>query len=211
MIQRFTASNYKNYCDRLAETNKKIQKIIKTFGYPLFSPRSAEFDGLVRIILEQQVSVASALAVYKKLKALINPVTPEKLICLEEGDFKSCGFSRQKTRYVKILANEILEKRLDLTKISTLPDTEVKEKLITVKGIGNWTCDVYLLFCLNRLDVFPIGDLALVKSMVENQLIDKNPSKTEIQKVSERHKPLRSILAIVLWHAYIAKRKLISL
>jgi 3-methyladenine DNA glycosylase/8-oxoguanine DNA glycosylase len=124
MIERFTASNYKEYCDRLAATDKKIQKIIKTFGYPLFLPRSAKFDGLVQIILEQQVSLASALAIYKKLK-------------------------------------------------------------------------------------FPIGDLALVKSMVENQLIDKSPSKEEIQRVAEQHKPLRSIFAMILWHAYIVKRNMI--
>lgn len=208
MIQRFTASNYKDYCDRLAASDKNIQKIIKTFGYPLFSPRPPGFDGLVRIILEQQVSLASALAVYKKLKSLIDPVTPEKLIRLEESDFKRCGFSRQKARYVKILADEILKKRLDLTIISTLPDTEVREKLIAVKGIGNWTCDVYLVFCLNRLDIFPNGDLALIKSMVENQLICAKPSKAEIQRVSKLYKPLRSILAIILWHAYIIKRGL---
>lgn len=208
MIQRFTASNYKDYCDRLAATDKNIQKIIKTFGYPIFSPRPGGFDGLVRIILEQQVSLRSALAVYKKLKSLIDPVTPEKLIRLEESDFKSCGFSRQKTNYVKILADEILGKRLDLSVMSTLPEKVVREKLIAVKGIGNWTCDVYLLFCLNRLDIFPIGDLALVKSMVENQFIEKSPSKAEIQRVSEQYKPLRSIFAMILWHAYIVKRNI---
>lgn len=208
MIQVFTPSDYHQHCDTLASADKKIAQIITTFGYPVFWERAGGFEGLVRIILEQQVSLASALAVYRKLKQLVDPVTPEGLIRLNETDFKSCGFSRQKACYVKILANEILNHRLDLAAISRLPDDEVRRQLIAIKGIGRWTCDVYLLFCLNRLDIFPRGDLALINSMVENQLINEHPSKTDIQKISSRAKPFRSIFAMILWHAYICKRNI---
>lgn len=208
MIEVFTRSNVQSYCDALAEGNEKIQQMIHRCGYPFLGERTGGFEGLVRIILEQQVSLASAFAVYRKLKRIMDPLTPEGLVRLSEDDFKSCGFSRQKTRYVKILANEILSGRLDPALLSSLPDDQVRQQLTAVKGIGNWTCDVYLLFCLNRLDIFPAGDLALIKSMVENELIRPAPSKADIEKISSRYSPLRSILAMILWHAYLTDRNI---
>lgn len=206
MIPIFTKTDYQTYCNALAAKNKKIKNMIEKFGYPPFWQRPCGFEGLVRIILEQQVSLASALAVYNKLKTMIDPVTPQYLIRLTDSDFKACGFSRQKTLYVKNLASEILNNHFDPDTLSTLPDEMVREKLLSIKGIGNWTCDIYLLLCLNRLDIFPIGDLAIIKSMVENALIHHNPSKSDIQKISDRCKPLRSIFSMILWHAYLVER-----
>lgn len=208
MIQVFTKADYQGYCDRLAAVDRKIKNIVNRFGYPVFWQRTGEFEGLVRIILEQQVSLVSALAVYRKLKSIIDPITPESLIRLKERDFKFCGFSRQKTLYVKILANEILNNHLNMNELSTLPDDIVRQKLIAIKGIGNWTCDIYLLICLNRLDIFPLGDLALIKSMVENKFIHHKPSKTDIQKISEQYKPFRSIFSMIMWHTYIGEHNI---
>lgn len=203
MIPVFTKSNYKAYCDRLAAGDIAIEKMIDTFGYPLFSQRPAGFEGLVMIILEQQVSLTSARSTYRKLKKTLYPITPEGIIRLADDRLKSCGFSRQKIRYVKILAHEILNHDLDLAVLSELSDDRVRERLTAIKGIGIWTCDVYLLFCLNRLDIFPVGDLALMKSMVENKLIHQNPSRADIQNRSLRCKPFRSVFAMILWHSYI--------
>ncbi len=208
MIRIFTKSNYQSYCDDIASSDKQLKQIIQKFGYPPFWGRKPDFEGLVRIILEQQVSLASAFAVYKKVKSIIDPLTPERLIKLTDGELKSCGLSRQKTLYVKILAEEILDNRLDLDELLKVPNDVVRQKLIAIKGIGNWTCDIYLLMCLNRLDVFPVGDLALIKSMIDNKLIDSKSSKIDIKDKTEQYKPLRSILAMILWHAYIVERKI---
>ncbi len=206
IINVFTQGNYKGFCDQLAQKEKHVYKILITYGYPPVWEREKGFEGLVRIILEQQVSLASALAVYKKLKKIVQIVTPENIIKMTEADFKLCGFSRQKTAYVNNLAYEILEKDLDLDQLDHESDEIVRERLIKVKGIGNWTCDVYLLMCLNRLDIFPMGDLALINSMKENGLISQKSTKQTIVRTVKRFKPYRSIFAMILWHAYIQKR-----
>jgi DNA-3-methyladenine glycosylase II len=121
-----------------------------------------------------------------------------------------CGFSRQKMDYVKNLAHAILENTLDLDQLSQEPDHAVRDRLIQIKGIGNWTCDIYLLMCLNRLDIFPMGDLALINSMKENGIIGKKSSKSIIKTAANRFKPLRSVFAMILWHAYLRKRNMKS-
>jgi DNA-3-methyladenine glycosylase II len=204
----FTQGNYKGFCDQLAQKEKCVHKILNTYGYPPVWEKEKGFEGLVRIILEQQVSLASAFAVYKKLKKNIQTITPENIIDMTEADFKLCGFSRQKTAYVNNLAYEILEKGLNLDQLSNESDEIVRAELIKIKGIGNWTCDIYLLMCLNWLDIFPTGDLALINSMKENGIISRKSSKEMILKVTKRFKPYRSIFAMILWHAYIQRRNI---
>ncbi len=204
----FAQENYKDFCDRLAQKEKGVHRILTRYGYPPIWKREKGFKSLVRIILEQQVSLASALAVYKKLKKNVQAITPENIIQMTEADFKLCGFSQQKAAYVKNLAREILEKGLDLDQIDRESDEIVRKRLIKIKGIGNWTCDVYLLICLNRLDIFPMGDLALINCMKENGIIGQTSTKEEILRVTKRVKPYRSIFAMILWHAYIVKRNI---
>lgn len=203
----FNRENYRKLCDQLALKEEGVCTILDRYGYPPLLEREKGFEGLVKIILEQQVSLASALAVYNKLKKKIHLVTPENITNLTDADFKSCGFSRQKTSYVNHLAHEVLENGLDIVQLSNETDETVRKRLIKVKGIGNWTCDVFLLMCLNRLDIFPIGDLALINSMKENGLINRQSSKEKIVNVIKKFKPFRSIFAMILWHAYIEKRK----
>jgi len=203
----FTQENYQSYCDILAGNDDRIKQIISTIGYPPFWKRQKGFEGLVRIILEQQVSLASAFAVYQKLKR-ITSIVPENILKLSDKDFKACGFSRQKTRYVRILAQEIVKNRLDLPSLNTLPDETVREKLKTVTGIGDWSADIYLLFGLNRLDIFPVGDLALVKSMNHKGFIKKTDSKEAIIKTASAFKPFRSVFTMLMWHAYIVKNNI---
>lgn len=204
----FSKSTLPEYCDLLAGKDGRIQQIIDTVGYPPYWERRTDFEGLVRIILEQQVSLASAFSVYHKLKKIIDPITPQKLIRLSDEELKSCGFSRQKSSYVRILADEILSNGLDLNKLKTKSDHDIREQLIKIKGIGHWTCDVYLLLGLKRLDLFPTGDLALIKSMSENGFIHAKPSKEEVLQVADQFKPCRSIFAFILWHAYIVRHRI---
>jgi DNA-3-methyladenine glycosylase II len=205
-IETFDKYNLKPICDRLATLNSNLHQMINTYGYPKLWQRERGFAGLVRIILEQQVSLSSAFAVYKKLIKTTGRITPESISSLSDEDFKICGFSRQKKRYVKILAQQVLENGLDIASLDHKTDRKVREILLEITGIGDWTCDVYLLMCLNRLDIFPIGDIALIKSMKENGLVRRSDSKQEIIKIVNEFRPFRSVLAMILWHGYIEKR-----
>ncbi len=199
----FTKDTYKADCDILADRNPKIKTIIQDIGYPPFWERSADFDGLVRIILEQQVSLASAYAVYKKLLNRIDPITPRGIIGLSEIDFKSCGFSRQKMRYVTTLAREVVDHGLALKQLKQKSNGEIRTRLKAVTGIGDWTADIYLLMGLNRIDIFPVGDLALRKSLISNGFARQTDSRATLIKKTDRFSPYRSILTMILWHAYI--------
>lgn len=205
-IQIFTKDNFQRFCDLLAEKSCDIKSMINRFGYPSMLKRRKDFEGLVKIILEQQVSLGSALAVLTKLKAAVGNVTPQTVAGMDDDLFRHCGFSRQKQRYVLILADEILKRGLDLESLSDLDDNTVRQRLTAITGIGLWSCDVYLLMCLNRMDIFPATDLALVKSMKENNLVPATAGKADIEETAKKYQPYRSILAMILWHAYIKKR-----
>ncbi len=164
------------------------------------------FPTLIHIILEQQVSLASAKAAFNKLKEKIGTITPEKLLLLTDEEMRACYFSRQKMVYARHLAEAIVSKQLNLKKLSFLPDEKIREELKKIKGIGDWTVDIYLLFALQRTDIFPTGDLAMINAFKEIKRVEKQISKDEIILLSESWKPHRSIATMLLWHYYIQKR-----
>lgn len=205
----YTRDNYLHFCDLLMEKDVKIASMVAQYGYPPMWKRRSDFEGLVRIIIEQQVSLASAFSVLKKLRNRIGRITPEKISQLSDRGFKECGFSRQKTRYVRILCDEVLNGRLVLKDLENLENHEIRSRLTAITGIGQWTCDVYLLLCLRRLDIFPSTDLALVNAMKENAMVPAQSGKDQIEKTALRYRPYRSILSMILWHAYIKKRGMV--
>lgn len=182
--------------------------IIKRFGYPPLWSRAASFASLIHIILEQQVSLASAKAAFDKLKATIGQITPKKLLLLNDTEMRACYFSRQKTIYARELATAIVSKKIDLKKLSHLPDEEIRRSLKTVKGIGDWTVDVYLLFCLQRTDVFPTGDLAMINAFKQIKDLPQTCTKETILELAESWRPHRSIATMLLWHHYIKIRNI---
>lgn len=208
MIPQFGKHNHSSLCDVLAERDPDLKKILDEYGYPPLWTRKQEFASLVHIILEQQVSLASAKAAFDKLHEYIGKITPTKVLALSDKELRQCYFSRQKTVYVRELAKAIVNKKLRISDLSDLPDELVREQLTAIKGVGNWTVDVYLLFSLQRLDVFPIGDLAMVNSMKEVKNLAKTSSKEELLSLAESWRPYRSIAAHLLWHAYIKKRNI---
>ena len=205
---RFHKENFSSFCDLLSKKDLHLKSIIKQYGYPPMWTRPANFPTLIHIILEQQVSLASAKAAFIKLKEKLVTITPEKLVLLTDEEMKACYFSRQKTVYARHLAEAIISKQLDLKKLSLLPDENIREKLKTIKGIGDWTVDIYLLFALQRTDVFPTGDLAMINAFKDVKQLEKQVSKEEIIALSEHWKPHRSIATMLLWHYYIQKRGL---
>ena len=133
-------------------------------------------------------------------------VTPAKILSLTDAELRTCYFSRQKMVYARELAMAVRSKQISLKKMPLLPDDEVRNILIKVKGIGHWTADVYLMHALQRTDLFPLGDIALVNSLKDVKRLSKEASKEKMLKIAEPWRPYRTIAAMILWHAYIKKR-----
>ena len=203
----FSEENFHSLCDSMCKRDSDLENILKQYGYPPMWTRACTFETLIHFILEQQVSLASARAALIKLKEKTGTITPLKILALSDEELKSCYFSRQKLKCARHLAEAIVSKKLALKKLLTLPDEDVRKELTSIKGIGNWTADVYLLFALQRTDVFPTGDLAMMNAFKEIKKLDKNISKDDSLRVAEQWKPYRSIATMMMWHYYLEKRK----
>lgn len=204
----FSKSDFRKICNRLAKKDKRLAGIIKEYGYPPFWSRPATFQSLILFILEQQVSLASAYAAFTKLKARIGQITPTKILVLADKDLRACYFSRQKIIYARELALAIKHKKINLKKHKVMSDEAIRDEMIKVKGIGHWTIDVYLMHCLQRSDLFPLGDIALVKSMKEIFGLKQDIEKQKISEIAETWRPYRTIASMILWHSYIKKRNI---
>ena len=208
MHNAFSKENFHHICHFLAQKDSDLKAIIDRYGYPPMWTRPNIFQTLILTILEQQVSLASAYAAYKKLKEKIGFVTPKKILLLSAEELRACYFSRQKIVYAKALATAITKKQIRLKKLSLASDEEIRTILKEVKGIGDWTVDVYLIHALHRTDLFPLGDIALVNSLKETKHLDKQATKAEMLAIAESWRPYRTIACMILWHAYIQKRGL---
>ncbi|MEQ1765687.1 MAG: DNA-3-methyladenine glycosylase 2 family protein [Pyrinomonadaceae bacterium] len=192
-------------CRELA-ADPHLRVVHETYGVPPLWNREPGFATLVQIILEQQVSLASAKACFDKLAAYLGDVTPDGVLSLSDAELRTVGFSRQKTAYTRHLSEAVLEERIDLDRMHLLPDAEVKAELIKLKGIGEWTSDIYLLMALLRPDVMPKGDIAL-HSAWHRVSGEPRPSSDEFLVIAERWKPYRSVAARLLWHFYLSEKK----
>ncbi len=192
----------------MAHKDAHLEKIVQQHSYPPMWSRPASFATLVHIILEQQVSLASAKAALDKLNKRLGKITPEKLLALTDEALRACYFSRQKTGYARHLAQAMVSGQLNLKKLSNAGDEEVRAALKQIKGIGDWTADVYLLFVLHRTDIFPIGDLAMVNALKEVKQLPKETAREELLALAESWRPHRSIATMLLWHHYIQTRNI---
>jgi len=208
MIASFTEQNLHQLCDELANRDASFSTIISMYGYPPFWSRPNSFESLVHIILEQQVSLASALAALQKLKEKPGLISPENFLTLTDEELKACYFSRQKTIYARDLAANLLNGTLNLDELAALSDDEIRKKLTAIKGIGNWTTDIYLMFVLHRTDIFPAGDLAAVNALKKLKNLPKETSKERLLQIAEAWKPCRTIATMLLWHEYLSRRKI---
>jgi len=206
MYQTFDSSNFKKICNKLCRIDKDLHSVIKQHGHPPMWVRPASFQTLILFILEQQVSLASAYAASKKLKERIGYVTPAKILSLSDAELRSCYFSRQKIVYARELAKAVESKQLRLNKFSTAHEDEIRLELKKIKGIGDWTVDVYLMHSLQRSDLFPLGDIALVNSLKEIKQLHPKTTKEDMLVIAESWRPYRTIASMILWHAYIQKR-----
>ena len=207
MLRQFNHSNFHSICDKLALKDSGLAAVIQTYGYPPLWERPNTFESLVHIILEQQVSLASALSTLNKLKESVQEITPARILLLTDEEMKACYCSRQKTVYIRYLAEAILSGQISLTEMEQLTDDEVRARLIALKGIGNWTIDIYLIFVLKRSDIFPIGDLAAVNAVKQIKNLPPSTTREELTAIAGKWAPNRTIATMLLWHHYLSVRK----
>lgn len=191
-------------CEHLAQVDADLAEVYNRLGAPPLWERDPGFKTLVHIILEQQVSLASAKAALDRLCDIVEPLTPEGLLELSDETLRSVGFSRQKTHYCRGLAEAILEGSFDPDALPHMSDDEARAQLISLKGIGNWTADVYLLMVLQRPDIWPIGDRALVVAAKEVKGLQSDPTPEQMEALGEAWRPWRSVASRLLWHHYLS-------
>lgn len=190
----------------LARRDPDLRRIVKQFGPPPMWTRKPGFSTLIFLILEQQVSLASARAAMNRLLAAASPLTPSRFLELDDVALKTIGFSRQKTAYGRYLAQTILEGRLNLGALNKMNDDAVRAELIKIKGIGRWTADNYLLMALRRSNVFPSGDLALAVAVQQVKRLKTRPTPKQLDAIGLRWQPWRAVATRLLWHYYLSTR-----
>jgi DNA-3-methyladenine glycosylase II len=189
----------------LAAADADLARVLERCGAPPLWKREAGFQTLVYIMLEQQVSLASAKAVYERLLALASPLAPARLLELDDAALKGIGFSRQKIAYTKGLARALVEGELDLDALELMDDEAARRELVKLKGIGSWTADIYLLRALLRPDVWPAGDLALAVAAQRIKGLPARPTPAELNHLSEAWRPWRAVAARLLWQYYLCE------
>jgi len=202
----FNSSNLHTICDQLALHDADLAAVIVKYGYPPVWSRPNTFESLVHIILEQQVSIASALAALNKLKAHVQEITPVRILLLTDEELRECYFSRQKTAYIKYLAEALVSGQINLPGFENKENDEIRKELTALKGIGNWTVDVYLMFVLQRADIFPVGDLAAVNALKDLKSLPLTTPREDLLILAEQWKPYRTVATIILWHHYLSKK-----
>lgn len=187
----------------LSKKDADLAALYESDGVPPLWDRRPGFTTLIKIILEQQVSLASGKAMYIKLERNIKPFTPIRFKDLGIAYLKSLGVTRQKSSYCINLAEAVLDEKLDLKSLYSMNDDDIKEMLIRIKGIGPWTADIYLLMALRRSDIWPSGDIALASSIKKIKRLRSSPTNEKQIKIAEKWIPYRSAAARMLWHHYL--------
>ena len=193
--------------EELARRDRDLASILKQHGPPPMWARSRGFSTLVKIILEQQVSLASAASLFRRLRRNIVPFTPARMVELGEAHLRTHGLTRQKAAYCVHLSQAIVEKRLDLRRLSRMSDADARAMLTAVKGLGAWSADVYLLMAMQRADIWPDGDLALAVAATRLRGQETRLKSAQLLEMAEAWRPYRSVAARMLWQYYLAERK----
>ena len=202
----FQSNSFIEGIKELSDRDRDLAEVIDRYGYPARWQRKPGFATLIRIILEQQVSYASATATFKRLIDAVEDLTPESFLTLDDARLKAVGFSRQKTRYGRGLARSIIDGTLNLPRLTTLNDAEIRKELTKIKGIGDWTVDIYLMMALQRQDVFPSKDLAVAIATKEIKNLPARPTASELESIARTWQPYRAIATKILWHYYLNRK-----
>ncbi len=193
----------KDILEILSQKDPILKSVIEQYGNPIVQVREQGFAAMVHIILEQQVSIASAKATYRKMAEYFGEIVPDKMLVATDEEFRSLGVSRQKTAYIKDMANRVVSGSLDFSSFPDKSVEQVTQELLAIKGVGVWTVEVYLMFCLQSQDIIPFGDIAIRKAIQELYDIHEIG---QMETLSQSWKPHRTLASFILWHHYLAKR-----
>jgi len=192
--------------DALAARDPVLGDIVARFGRPPLWAREPGFPTLIHLVLEQQVSLASAQAAFDRLRAAADPLTPGALLRLDDGQLLAIWFSRQKARYARAIATALEAGALDLDALPRLDDPAVDAELTALPGIGPWTATIYRLMVLLRPDAWPVHDIALAQAIAEVRGLARRPGADEMSALAEGWRPWRAVAARILWHHYLSVR-----
>lgn len=193
--------------EALAASCPHLSRVHAISGAPPLRRRPAGFKGLTRVITAQQLSVASAAAIWERLEARVRPFTPTSFLAVPERELRRTGLSRVKISTLRGLADAIAGGSLELDKLTHAPEEEIHLRLTALKGIGPWTADIYILFCLARADAWSPGDLALQYAVRDALALDARPSLNEMVEIAEAWRPWRGVAARLLWAYYGLRRR----
>ncbi|MCX6040979.1 MAG: DNA-3-methyladenine glycosylase 2 family protein [Caldilinea sp.] len=199
-------ANLPGAVDALAAQDADLARLVSVVGYPPLWAREPGFATLVLMILEQQVSLASARATFVRLETVAGGITPAALLALDDPQLRAAGLSRQKSGYVRGLAAAVEQGDCDLELLTVLDDQSVRARLTALKGIGEWTAELYLLMALRRPDAWPAGDLALASALQQVKRLEQRPTAADQIALAEAWRPWRAVAARLLWQFYLARR-----
>ncbi len=181
--------------------------ILAEAGAPRFRRRRNGFATLLHIILEQQVSIDAAAAMHRRLSETCRPLTPDRFLALDDATLRGCGFSRQKAGYARSLAEKAVAGAFDFVRLAEADDEGAEAALRSLKGIGRWSAEIYLIFALGRTDIWPAADLGLQIAVGEQLARGERPAEPELRRLGEAWRPWRSVAACLFWQSYLHKRK----
>lgn len=202
-----TATSLRRGVAVLCARDAALAQVVKQYGLPPMWGRRPGFAALVRIILEQQVSQASAAALYHRLRERIGEITPLRVAAVGAEGLRRAGLTRQKAAYCAGLANDVVTGSLDIRQIARAADADARVRLLGIAGIGPWSADIYLLMALRRPDVWPDGDLALPRAARQLLELRTVPSQERLARLARQWAPWRAVAARLLWHFYISQRR----
>jgi DNA-3-methyladenine glycosylase II len=206
-LERLTRHALAQAVHYLVQRDRGLASIVATHGSPPLWSRRPGFATLARIVLEQQVSLASAIVVYRRVgRELPAGWTPTSVLAVGEAGLRARGITRQKARYIAELANRIERRQLRLSTLARAPDSTARAQLLALPGIGPWTASIYLLMALGRPDVWPPGDLALHNALAKLRGLAQIPSSDEAARLATQWAPYRAVAARILWHGYLSTR-----
>jgi DNA-3-methyladenine glycosylase II len=180
--------------------------ILERAGPPRFRRRRNGFETLLHIILEQQVSIDAAAAMFRRLNQCCSPLSPAGFLTLDDAILRTCGFSRQKAGYGRGLAGAVSSGALDFARLAASPDDEALATLVALKGIGRWSAEIYQIFALGRADIWPAGDLGLQFGVAVELGLGDRLGERELRDIGERWRPWRSVAACLFWQSYLHAR-----
>jgi DNA-3-methyladenine glycosylase II len=206
VVSHLDASTFAEACELLAAEDDALAGIVERWGVPPFWNRRPGFQTLVLLILEQQVTLESGAAMYRRLDGLLGEVSPVTVVAAGDEGLRSIGITRQKSGYLLDLSTRVLDSLLDLEMLSTEPEHLARESLLAVKGIGAWTADAYLLSAVRRPDMWPVGDRALQVGTGEALGLAAVPDESQLEMLGEPWRPVRAAAARLIWHSYLSER-----